>query len=245
MRKVIKKKIPKSVIPNSVTAMNMFFGYVAVTYAFKGEFTVTIWAIYFAMFLDVLDGRLARLLNVHSRFGIEMDSLADLVTFGIAPSILMYKAYFNEWGLLGIAISFMPALFSAFRLARFNIDWNKPESSSFTGVPTPASAMFLIGFIAFMYEIWGEYRYPGLAVFLVIVISLLMVSNVSYASNKISRPRDFSQSWKIIPFTLSIVSVILYGAPAMFIWAGIYVLSGPIRWMIEEWEERRAAEASA
>lgn len=244
MRK-LKKKIPKAVIPNSVTAMNMFFGYVAVTYAFKGELAITIWAIYFAMFLDVLDGRLARLLNVSSRFGIEMDSLADLVTFGVAPSILLYKAYFHTWGFFGIAISFMPTLFSALRLARFNVDWNRTDSSHFMGVPTPASAMFLIGFIAFVYELFGEYRYPGAAVFCVVLISLLMVSNLSYTSNKISRPRDFSQSWKIIPFTLSIISVILYGPPVMFVWAAVYVISGPVRWVLEEIEERRAAEVSA
>ncbi|MBZ0309322.1 MAG: hypothetical protein K8I82_24875, partial [Anaerolineae bacterium] len=64
-------------------------------------------------------------------------------------------------------------------------------------------------------------------------------------SNKISRPRDFSQSWKIIPFALSIASVILYGPPAMFVWAAVYVISGPVRWVLEEIEERRAAEASA
>lgn len=238
-----KVKFPRAVIPNTITALNMFFGYFAIAYAFAGKYESAVWVIYLATYLDLLDGRLARSLHASTKFGIEMDSFADLVTFGVAPSILMYRVYFHEWEFVGIAISFLPALFSAFRLARFNVEWGRTEKSYMKGVPTPASALFLVGFVAFAESIWGEYRYPGVAMFLVISISLLMVSNLKFDSNSVSRSR--SSSWKLIPFFLSIISVIAYGAGALFVWASLYVLIGLTRWVIAHLPHEDAIEASA
>jgi CDP-diacylglycerol--serine O-phosphatidyltransferase len=235
----------RAIIPNFITAMNMFFGFVAILYAIEGQYESSVWFIYLATFLDLLDGRLARALNAGTKFGIEFDSFSDLVTFGVAPSVLVYLTFFDGWKPWGLAIAFLPMVFAAMRLGRFNVEWGRTDKRYMKGVATPMSAMFLIGYVAFSSEVWGDYAYRGLSALLVIAISILMVSTIRYESNSVSSLRNPAESWKIIPFALSILSVIAFGAPAIFIWSAFYVMLGLSRWAFEHRPRREPAELSA
>lgn len=234
------------IIPNFITAMNMFMGFMAMTWVIDGEFDKAIWTIYLATFLDLLDGRLARALNASTRFGIEFDSFSDLVTFGLAPSLLLYQVFFVDYPRATAVIAFLPALFAALRLARFNIQWGKSDKRYMQGVATPVSAVVLIGFVAFDAEVWGDFgNQPLLAAVIIISICILMVSNIRYESNSLSNWRDPAVSWKLLPFALSVISVVVWGAPAFFLWGSLYVLLGVLRWMIAHRPRRDNAEVIA
>jgi CDP-diacylglycerol--serine O-phosphatidyltransferase len=143
----------KKHIPNFVTTLNLFSGCIAIVFAFKGNLVLSSWFIGFAAIFDFMDGMLARVLNAKSPIGIQLDSLADMISFGVAPAMILYQfmrfshntpfLYFNEVNALAFAAFLIP-VFSALRLAKFNIDEN--QSSSFIGLPTPANALFFASF---------------------------------------------------------------------------------------------------
>lgn len=177
-----KITIPKSVFPNSLTALNLFCGFLAIVYADKLELKTAALFIIAASVFDSLDGIAARLVKVSSRFGVELDSLADVVSFGAAPSFLMYKAYLYQFDWPGIVISSLLAVFGAFRLARFNIMLTDIETKGdFTGLPIPLQAVTNCFFIISFYrdgKIIEPFTY--LVIPLVILLSLLMVSTIRY-----------------------------------------------------------------
>lgn len=231
MKKRVKRP-PKTTIPNSFTVLNMLFGFTAIVLAAKGQLLSAMWLIYIATFFDLIDGRIAKLLNATSDFGAEFDSLTDLVTFGMAPAVIIYQAYFSEWGAVGVLIAFSHLSFSAMRLARFNMDNYK--SIFFQGVPTPIAALLVVGFVGFADTVWGEYSYPVVAAVVVLGTSFLMVSNIEFESNVIENRRKLSHTWKILPFTLSIISAAIFGAGAIFPWMLFYVSIGMTRWLVRE-----------
>lgn len=179
-----------SAIPNTITSLNLISGVLATILAFAydtpiGSLTGYQWAfiaIAAAALFDFLDGASARLLHAYSDLGKELDSLADLVSFGIAPALLMYNTviYYNPgftpWALVSVLIAVMGAL----RLAKFNIDTR--QTTFFIGLPIPANAIFWIGWIAWMHA----HTYPGniSTAFIILLVSLLMVSNIRMFSLK-------------------------------------------------------------
>lgn len=225
------RRVPRSTFPNFITLLNLFMGFWAVTLAFRGELIAAVWTIYFATFLDLIDGRLAKLLGATSPFGAEFDSLADVMAFGLAPAVILYNAYFAEWDFYGVLIGFMPLGFSAMRLARFNVHG---KTKFFQGIPTPISAQLQVGFVAFAYATWENYEQHELAALLAVVVSVLMISKIPFESNVIDNPRSFAQMWKLIPFLLSIFSVAIWGSVAIFPWACVYVIIGLVRWLIAQ-----------
>ena len=232
------KRVPKSTFPNLITLLNLFMGFWAVTEAFRGEIIGAVWTVYFATFLDLVDGRLAKALGATSPFGAEFDSLADVMAFGVAPAVILYNAYFADWEFYGVLLGFMPLGFSAMRLARFNV---AGKAKYFQGIPTPISAQLLVGFVGFAYTIWDSYEYPVMASVLAVIVSFLMVSKIPFDSNVIDNPRSFAQTWKLIPFFLSILSVALFGIIAIFPWAAIYVVIGLLRWLVAHFSPVSAA----
>ncbi|WP_246943790.1 CDP-diacylglycerol--serine O-phosphatidyltransferase [Bacillus pinisoli] len=130
-------------IPNMVTLGNLFCGFLSIGFAASGEFKNAAILILIGMMLDSMDGRLARMLNADSTLGKELDSLADIVTFGVAPSFLIYYTYFFKFELLGLAIAGLFPLFGAYRLARFNITPSKSSLHYFVGVPITAAGGIL------------------------------------------------------------------------------------------------------
>lgn len=131
------------IIPNMFTLGNLYCGFLSIGFAAHGQYKNAAILILIGMMLDSMDGRLARMLNVDGDLGKELDSLADIVTFGIAPSFLVYYTYFFHFGFLGLAIAGLFPLFGAFRLARFNISPKKQSLHYFVGVPITAAGGIL------------------------------------------------------------------------------------------------------
>jgi CDP-diacylglycerol--serine O-phosphatidyltransferase len=138
---------PKHLIPNAATLGNMTFGFLAITAAAAGAFERAVIYLFLAVACDTLDGRLARLLNATSKFGAELDSLSDAVSFGVAPAVLVYLAVLSPLGPWGQGAAIAYLICAAVRLARFNIDSGPLAKATFQGVPTPAAAGYLMSFV--------------------------------------------------------------------------------------------------
>ena len=211
--------------PNAVTVGALFCGFLACIYAATGQFQKAAIAIAIAIVLDGLDGRVARRLNASSKFGLEFDSLSDVISFGVAPGVLMYFWCFKSTAdQFGVFLCFLYTLAAAGRLARFNINAN--ETKSFNGLPTPGAA----GLVAASVNMWPEALPPSLLVTVVVAISLLglaylMVSNVTFLSIKLIRVSDFTLRTQLLIGAL--IGLIWYNPQlGLFILAAGYVLSG-------------------
>jgi CDP-diacylglycerol---serine O-phosphatidyltransferase len=172
-------------LPSLMTVANLFCGYACVVYATRGDFDTAAVLIGIAMVLDTLDGFLARLTNSSSAFGVELDSLADVVSFGLAPAILAFQWGLWPAGRLGWAAGFIYLTAVAMRLARFNIQTvSVTDKRYFAGLPSPAAAG-VIASTVYLYP-WGlqEWRLAVLALPLVLVPALLMVSTIRFRSIK-------------------------------------------------------------
>ncbi len=177
-----KFRIPKSTIPNTATSLNILSGFLAIIFASEGNFHLSALFIFVATFFDLIDGLLARLTKTASMFGVELDSLADVVSFGVAPSFLIYKVYFIDYGYLGILLSSLPLIFGALRLARFNVQVEDIKiKQDFFGLPIPISAITIASFVLFYHNgvsIIKPFNYIILPA--IVILSLLMVSNIRY-----------------------------------------------------------------
>ncbi|HEX5632916.1 MAG TPA: CDP-diacylglycerol--serine O-phosphatidyltransferase, partial [Gemmatimonadales bacterium] len=174
------------VVPSTFTLGNLFFGMWAVVAAYNGNFRWAAWFIVFAAILDTLDGRLARRTNTTSRFGEELDSLVDVVSFGVAPALILYFLEFATAGRFGWVIAYFYVVAAAVRLARYNVVSAGKPSAWFTGMPSPAAGMTLATFYPFSQTPWYraslqvlDLQEQGLA-FLALLLALLMVSRVQY-----------------------------------------------------------------
>jgi CDP-diacylglycerol---serine O-phosphatidyltransferase len=169
----------KSIIPNSFTLANLFCGFLALGLAAEGEYKNAAILIIIGMMFDSMDGRMARMLKVNSEMGLELDSLADVVTFGVAPAMLTFNIWFEDYEIFGLVFTGLFPLFGAYRLARFNITSSKTSLPYFIGVPITAAGG-IVTFIVLLHN-WV----PGFVVALVlIVLSFLMISNIKIPSFK-------------------------------------------------------------
>ena len=213
------------IFPNFFTALSAFLGVISVLASIKGNFDKAAWLIFISLILDGLDGRVARLTNATSKFGVEFDSLADLVAFGVAPAILLYQAIGNEYGKFGSLVTALFVVFGAIRLARFNVMAPSSEPSVFIGVPIPTAAVFVTGWVL----LFLKYDLESLAFFILLLalgVAFLMVSNVRYPSFKkidLQRPHVF----KILILMIVIVALLfLYPAEFVTLTITLYVLIG-------------------
>ncbi|MBM7584007.1 CDP-diacylglycerol--serine O-phosphatidyltransferase [Bacillus pakistanensis] len=166
-------------IPNMFTLGNLYCGFLSIGYAANGQYKNAAVLILIGMMLDSMDGRLARMLKADSVMGKELDSLADIVTFGVAPSFLVYYTYFFQFGLLGFAVTGLLPLFGAYRLARFNISSNKSSMNYFIGVPITAA-----GGILALLTLFGD-RIPNIITSVIFTaLCFLMVSRIRIPSFK-------------------------------------------------------------
>ena len=172
------------VLPSMFTIGNLFCGYACIVYAMRGEFATAAPFIGFAMVLDMLDGRIARMTGTASDFGIELDSLADVVSFGMAPAILSFTWGLQPLGRVGWAVGFLFVAAAALRLARFNIQSGTQDKRYFVGMPSPAAAAVPAATVfAYPYGITNGFEaLPVMA--MVIVPALLMVSTIRFRSFK-------------------------------------------------------------
>jgi CDP-diacylglycerol---serine O-phosphatidyltransferase len=176
------------VMPSAFTLGNLFFGFWAIVSAFNGNFRWAGWFIVFAGILDMLDGRVARLSGTGTRFGAELDSLVDVISFGVAPALLMYFLDFSNAGRFAWILCYIYVVAVALRLARFNVlSAGKPPSAWFTGLPSPSAGMTLAVYYPFSQTNWYQesiayyldLQHEGLVV-LMLLLAVLMVSNVKY-----------------------------------------------------------------
>jgi len=223
-------------LPNLLTTAALFGGFYAIVAAMNGKFEQAAIAVFIAMILDALDGRVARLTNTQSEFGAEYDSLSDMVSFGVAPSLIVYEWALSslvdfgwQWGKLGWLGAFIYTASAALRLARFNTRASSTDKRYFQGLPSPAAAAVVVGmvWVGFDYEIAGK-LVALVALAVTVIIGLLMVSNISFYSFK---DVDFRNK---VPFMALLVIILIFVVasfdPPRILLACflIYALSGPV-----------------
>lgn len=219
----------KGIFPGVFTVGNMLCGFISILQSFEGEAIHAAWLIILAGFFDALDGKIARISRSASRFGIELDSFADFVSFGIAPAVIFYSFRLYVLGTWGWLLGFLFIICGAFRLARFNLEARLEEKPYFTGLPIPVAAITLCGYTLFSYELWGELLYPEVLITLVIVFSALMVSGIEYETLPRFSLNSKKNLIKLIYILVALIAVLLKPRLAIFPLGMIYVLSGIAR----------------
>jgi CDP-diacylglycerol--serine O-phosphatidyltransferase len=167
----------KNLPANIMTAGNLFCGFFAILVAFDGHPQIAGWLILFAAVLDAFDGKAARLFGGGSKFGIQFDSMADMVSFGAAPAALIYSVAFNDLGLAGLIVAFVPVLATAVRLARFNVS-AKGGHHDFIGLSSPLHACLVASFVVMSFNRWDAIVDSNVLAGLVLLTSALMVSRL-------------------------------------------------------------------
>lgn len=241
-------------LPNLLTTGGIFAGFFSIVAAIDGNFSSAAWATIVAVVLDGMDGRVARLTNTESDFGKEYDSLADMVSFGVAPAIITYQwgvvrlaEYGVVWGRVGWLATFLYAVAAAFRLARFNTSTQRIDKRWFEGVPSPPAAVAVVSMVwlvsTYDQQLPALSGLVGLAAGICVTaaVGLLMVSRFRYLSFKnlsLSRRVRFA-NLLLIPLCLILISL----APpiVVFATAATYVASGPVAWLLQFVRERRAS----
>ena len=223
-------------LPNLFTTGGLFAGYFAIVSAINGRYAVAAIAVFVAALLDGIDGRVARMTNTQSEFGVQYDSLADLVSFGLAPSLVMYtwsldtlSAYGPVWTKVGWAAAFLYAACAALRLARFNTQVGTTDKRYFIGLASPAAAGLMMSFVWSMADLDIDgFSVVYLSLTITIVAALLMVSRVRYWSFKAKPQSDR------VPYLLLVMVVLAFALLAVFTERALlgitaaYALSGPL-----------------
>ena len=233
--------------PSLFTVGNMACGFYAILASYRSEFGAAATAILAGMVFDALDGRVARLVRGDSRFGVEFDSLSDFMTFGVAPAGMMYAFILKDYGAWGYPLAFLFALCGALRLARFNAAAQDAGGGGthFTGLPIPGAAGFLASFVL-LYQIIEEGRPArtwrflmeqipalyGLAPALMALLSVLMISTISYPTFKQLRLLRPPSVKKLLGLSLLALIIFIYPQNAIFLIFLAYVLLGPVGWMV-------------
>lgn len=222
------------IVPSLFTLFNLFFGFWSMVLATRGDFYRASWFIVFAGILDTLDGRVARLSNTGTRFGAELDSLVDIVSFGVAPAYLMYRLEFASAGQAAWIFCYFYVMAAAIRLARFNITQAGRAKTAFVGLPSPAAGMTLATFYPFtqtaLYDsTLRTIPWHTALTFLMILLAILMVSNVRYATV----PRAGFGSVKGVLGLAVILAIVVFGVwkhDEFFFPLGVaYMLYGVLR----------------
>jgi len=227
-------KVSRSIVPSFFTVGNMFCGYYAVISAFNGKISLSAWMIFAGAFLDAMDGKIARFTKSASKFGVEYDSLADVITFGFAPSFLIYSVYAKSLGVVGILLSFLPLLFGSIRLARFNIQLKGFDKDYFMGLPIPIAALTLSSFVIFsefFYDNAGIF--PKTMIILVFVVSILMVSTIRYETMpNLNFKGSLKEKIKVILIIIGAILIIIFPRIVVFPFMLFYILAGLVAWIL-------------
>ncbi len=231
------------IIPNLFTTGNLFCGFLAIISTFKGRPFYGAVSILIAVVFDQLDGKIARLAGSSSRFGIEYDSLADLISFGVAPALLIYYWALESFGRLGWLAAFLFLACGALRLARFNVQTATADPKYYIGLPIPAAATFIALTVLLYHRLGENLTTEHIAILIMMyVLSFLMVSNIRYHSFKelgLIRRKPF----RVLVFVVSSVVVIVAEPEIMlFIFCAAYVLLGPLN-LIYRWRKMKALKA--
>jgi CDP-diacylglycerol--serine O-phosphatidyltransferase len=234
-------------LPNLLTLGALFAGFYAVIAGMSGNFNEAGWAIMIAAICDGLDGRIARLTNTQSAFGAQFDSLSDMVSFGVAPALIMFSWAFAELGQLGWAASFIYMSCAALRLARFNVQLGTVDKRFFVGLASPLAAglVTFVPWVAFKYSVEVTAPVSYFAVILTVFAGLLMISNYRYFSFK---ELNFKGTVPYIFFIMSVVLLVVIAQnphEMLLLMCVLYASSGPIGWVYRRQFKRGEAEPAA
>ena len=204
-------------VPSFFTLMNLFSGFLAIISISEGDLFRGAWLIMAAGMFDVFDGLMARLANADSDFGIELDSLSDMVSFGVAPGFLIYNFTLQEYGLLGILVSAVPPLCGAVRLARFNVNARlQPSYGYFTGLPIPSVAIILVAFyLTFRDDLYlFDFFKNGVNTVLipvVVIVSFLMVSTIQFEKiPRFDKESIKNKKWSFLLFFIYLILIVTF-----------------------------------
>lgn len=240
------------ILPSVFTVGNIVAGFFSVHFSISANFTAAAWAIIIAILMDITDGRVARLMHAESQFGIEIDSLADFLSFGIAPAILMYQLALADLGKIGFAIALFFVIASALRLARYNANTlvihPGEVKNHFDGLPTTAAGGIIASFVL-SYEIFAEgteltaknikaltAKMPlffSAMPFLMVLISIFLISKIRYSNFKklnLSKPHSFQL---LVLLIVALILVFTYPQNTIFILYILYFLSGIVDFLFK------------
>jgi CDP-diacylglycerol--serine O-phosphatidyltransferase len=224
-----KKRRVVYLIPNLLTTGNLFSGLAAILFVFGDNFGAAAIAILVAIVFDVLDGTSARLMKSTSDFGLQYDSLGDVVSFGVAPGLLMYSWALNTPNMLGAAVMFAFVACGALRLARYNVlATTGGEGKPFTGLPIPGAAGVIATLIIFNQHVmsFGENIKPVLGIVLTLFLAFLMVSTFRYRSLKELKTQEHHHFNYLVYAVLVLMAVLAYPQAMLFIVFAAYAISG-------------------
>ena len=230
------------ILPSLFTTGNVFCGFYAFIAVLNEQFYFAAWAIVAGMIFDGLDGRIARLTKTTSAFGEQYDSLADIITFGMAPAFLAYSWVLKPFGRLGWMAAFLFLLCAALRLARFNVTKPEIRSEHFVGLPSPASAVVIASIVIAFEDLFATRMNPFIMVMVVYALAFLMVSNIKYPAFK---RFDFKKRVVFSRFLFVILFIyVLATIPrvALFILGITYAIIGPIGLLLKN--KKLEAESS-
>jgi len=218
------------ILPSLFTTASLFFGFYSIVSSFNGEFKTAAWSIVISGMFDMIDGKIARLTGTTSRFGVEYDSLADLIAFGVAPGFLAYTWALVPFGRYGLLASFLYVACTALRLARFNVQVETVEKTKFKGIPSPGAAGMIATTVLLYYYLGGSGTASKhlILLFLIYFLAFLMVSNITYRSTKdldLGKRKPFSL---LVIAILIMILIIAEPQVMLFIIGVVYVSSGPL-----------------
>ena len=231
------------IVPSLFTCGNMTFGILSIFSSVNGNFIPAAWFLIGALACDIIDGRIARMTKTTSDFGMQLDSFSDLVSFGVAPAVMMYMLVLNTMGNIGISIAVLFVLCSALRLSRFNVLSQSGEvDKHFVGLPTPASAGVIISFVlSYQLLVPAEYTlnfktipalmelmpsFFNLMPVVIVVLSFLMVSNIPYMSFKKAKLTKVRTIELFAILIVLIILVVIFPQNTIFIIFSVYAASG-------------------
>lgn len=237
-----RKQIPKIVIPSFFTLMNLFCGFLSIIMVAEGNLVFGAWLIVTAGLFDALDGFMARLANATSEFGIELDSISDVVSFGAAPGFLLYTFVLNELAIIGIILSALPPVCGAIRLARFNVESKSASLDFYKGLPIPVQAAMVSAlYLTFNNRMdWFagfENGFLSFIIPIVILLSFLMVSTIPF--DKIPRfDKESIKKYKnrmILYFVYMVIIAIFQDIGLMFVFT-FFILKGLVLGAVVFWK---------
>lgn len=227
--------ITRAVVPTLFTVLNMFCGFLSIIQVSEGKFVEAGYFILLAGVFDSLDGVMARLTRSTSRFGVEIDSLSDVVSFGAAPAFLVYKLHLFQLGTIGIIISSLLVILGGIRLARFNVQLVGFDKDYFRGLPIPSSAIAIV-FYVLTFTIDGN-RFEGIAgillPYIVVALSLLMVSTIKYDTlPKLSKREIAKHPIRFTSYFFALLIVIFTKGELAFYVFSVFIVFGILRFLV-------------
>lgn len=241
-RRPLRENPRRRFIPNSLTIFNLFLGFMSILSSVNGDFFWAAWFIFFGGMFDAFDGKIARALDSTSDFGIQFDSLADIVTFCLAPSVFVYMVWAEPLGqLVGGFYAFMPLMLGAIRLAKFNLEADNDQKGQFYGIPTPLMALTVVGLWLFLSQIhlypifqWSPKHSGGdarIVLPFIMIISSLMLSKIPFAkSPKMSLKGTGKEKRSFLSAFLMMVLVFASKGFLLFPLAMVLIITSLFRW---------------